>query len=1343
MASVTIYSFGPFRLDTEAEILFIEDEPVPIGRRPVALLRVLVENAGAPVSKTALLKSAWADVSVEESNLPVQIAALRKALGGTPGGGRWIETLPRRGYRFIGPLVASRQSSTVAKRHPSPAKRPATSQPEKADLQRSPLEPERRQLSILACELTCTDLDVEDMRDVVAAYQSCVGETGASFRGSVIRHLGHTVLLAFGYPIAHENDAEQAVLAGLALCRAVETLKVGRAALLRCRVGIATGLVIIGDPAGDARDHGAVGDAINVAARLQVSAQPGTVIVDAATRRMIVGLFDCQEIGQIGAGCPDLAYQVLRPGSLDSRFDALHAAALTPFVGRDEELALIARRWADVGRGQGRVVMITGEPGIGKSRLTRAAQEALGNEPHATLIFNSSPYHQGSAFNPIAAHLVRAAGIAHDDADLAKREKLSTLLRQSGGACDVEIGLISAILSIPADEPIPQPDQTPRQLKERTLSALEAWIDRSCARQPVLMLVEDLQWMDPTSLEWLTRIVEHADRLQLLLLATARPEFAAPWPNHRHITGLALSRLDAAEGWALIVGMTRGKSLPSRVIDQIVARTDGVPLFIEELTKTVLESGLLREAEDRYELTAPLPSIAIPSTLHASLLARLDRLEAAKDLAQIGAVVGREFSYSLIASVSGVAELGLRAALSQLVSAELVFQRGEPPDAMYVFKHALVQDTAYASLVRRRRRQLHGAIADALEAEFPQLLAIGQEARVPSLDEGGLVPVVAHHLTEAGQARRAVDYWLRAGEQALKRSANIEAAAHLAKGIGLIEALPASAETRFSNIRLNLALGAALQANKGVGAPETVRAYARARDLLHGRSSLRDHIAVLRGLWNGYFIQGRVREALDLLSHGKRLATRDNDAAAVALTNRLMGISLHMMGRFIEAKSHLEQSLEFYAADQRGNASAHFAYLTDDRIGAMSYYTRTLWLLGYPETARRVGTEALTGARARGHAMTIATALLSNLFVAMGTRDDQVEAIADELLRHSLENKLASYEFWATLFQGALIAGRRDPHGVEIMRRALAAAENVGSGLSRPMALGQLARAHASLDQVELASSALDEAIAAAEDMAVHEYAAELWRLRGEISLGAGKVAEAERDGGVSCRREPSATTLSKMVWSSWRRQKFRGDGPAGGWMSGRKQRALGVNSSPSAACPRREPVASAGDERELDAGAEDVDGRRWEGRQRPGLPALDPCGQCGSADGRAGSEPVHRSREHAVGGHARGAPPGSNRPGRGVPSDQSQLARRRGRQRRRRRVACRASASGSRLSSRSRSCIRRGRRWRPRSSPLPPAARGPPAAIGVWFRCRWLRWGSRCVCIPGPRHGAGRMAWA
>src|SRR5262249_40657428 len=568
-------------------------------------------------------------------------------------------------------------------------------------------EPERRQLTILSCKLLLparAALDPEDLRVIIKNYHQWVADTVDRFNGSIGSRGGTTVLAYFGYPAAHEDDAEQAVQAGLGLCTAVESLASNENVQLRRRVGIATGLVIAGEQGelGDAATRAVVGEAPSVAERLQALGQPGTVTIDGKTRRLIGNLFQCRDLATVD-GETDEAFQVL--GS--SRFNALRGTALTPFVGRDEELELVLRRWVEAKQGRGRVVVVTGEPGIGKSRLMRAVQDRLAAELHGPLIYQCSPHHQDSALYPVISQLLRAADIGREDIVNTRIDKLAALLTKSGGSKDDEMALLAALLSIPVGDRFPVPLLTPGQLKERRLGALTAWLYRLCGRQPMLMLVEDLHWIDPTSLELLTRVVEQADGIRLLLLVTARTEFEAPWPNHRHVLNVTLNRLDRTEGQALITGVSRGKALPSQVLDQIMMHTDGVPLFIEELTKTVLESDLLRETTDRYELIGPLPPLAIPTTLHASLLARLDRLATGKNVAQIGATIGRVFSYELVAAVSGLPEKDLTGALGQLIDAELVFQRGAPTHANYQFKHALVQDAAYGTLLRQPPRALH------------------------------------------------------------------------------------------------------------------------------------------------------------------------------------------------------------------------------------------------------------------------------------------------------------------------------------------------------------------------------------------------------------------------------------------------------------------------------------------------------------------------------------------------------------------------------------------------------------------------------------------------------------
>src|SRR5215467_6553463 len=671
------YAFGPFRLDAQGETLFRGTERVALSHRGVALLRILIDRAGAPVSKDVLMEAAWPGLAVEESNLTVQIAALRRALGEVPGGERWIETLPRRGYRFIGPIANTENTAVIERRIPA-AQHSEKQQAESLESPSSHEEPERRQLSIMSCELIWAGRDLEDRREVVRAYQSCVAKIADDFQGCLGKHVGNTLLVYFGYPVAHEDDAELAVRAGLELCAAVATLNVNTEMPLHCRIGIATGLVIIGDLVGKSEDRGVIGETPGVAAQLHMTAQPSTVVIDDATRRLIGKLFDCRDVGSIEAeaGSPVLAWQVLGIGTVYSRFEALRAAPLTQLVGREEELDLLLRRWTQAKAGEGRVVHITGEPGIGKSRLTQALVDCLVGDRHTRVQCHCSPYHIDSALHPIISHLLRAAGIEHTDAGEERLAKLEALLERSNSRLSETVPLLAPLLSIPLGEGYTPIDLGPQRRKERTLAAVIDHIAGLATEQSVLAVFEDAHWIDPTSLELLSLIIERLARLPVLLIITARPDFSLPWPTHRHVSVMALGRLGHREGAALVHRIAKAKALPTEVLNEIIAHADGVPLFIEELTKTVLEGGLLQEVDDRYVLPGPLPPLAIPSTLHASLLARLDRLASMKDVAQIGAAIGREFSFSMIAAVSGIPEQELAAALAKLVAAELIFQRG-------------------------------------------------------------------------------------------------------------------------------------------------------------------------------------------------------------------------------------------------------------------------------------------------------------------------------------------------------------------------------------------------------------------------------------------------------------------------------------------------------------------------------------------------------------------------------------------------------------------------------------------------------------------------------------------
>ena len=805
-------------------------------------------------------------------------------------------------------------------------------------------EAERRQLTVMFADLVgstalSTRLDPEDLRSVIGAYQKCVADTVAQFDGFVAKYMGDGVLAYFGYPQAHEDDAERAVSGALALIEAVPRLRTAHDVVLQVRIGIATGLVVVGDLIGEgvAQEHGVVGDTPNLAARLQALAEPGRVVISQSTRRINGGLFDYRDLGTInlkGFAEPVRAWQVLGASAAESRFEAQHETGLTPLVGRDEELELLLRRWRQVQDGEGRVVFLSGEAGIGKSRLSRAFEERLRGEAHTRLRYFCSPHHQDSALHPFTTQLERAAGFTREDAPEARLAKLQALLARSTTKPD-EIALIAEQLSLPTGGRYRLPELSPQRRKEKTLEALLAQLAGLAVQHPVLMLFEDAHWVDPTSLELLELTVERVQRLPVLLVITARPGFTPPWPGYAHVTMLSLMRLHRREAAALVNRVASGKALPEEVMKQILARADGVPLFVEELTKTVLESGLLREQDGRYLLSGPLSPLAIPTTLHASLMARLDRLAPVREIAQIGAAIGSEFSYPLLSAVAELSRDKLQEALGELVRSELVFCRGEPPQAVYTFKHALVQDAAYGMLLRAKRQQLHARIAEALRGRFLETVTAEPE-------------VLAHHYAQAGLAREASRYRLKAGQRAAARFANAEAIAHLTEGLNLAAGLPDTADRWRNELDLQVTLGEVLIAAKGFAAHEAGQAYVRARELCGKLGDTPQLASVAFGQFAFHVNRAEYGSASNVANDLVRLANRQNDTGALVVGHCMAGRSLWHRGEFRAARVELEQALGSY--DLQHSSSPIADYVRDPRVH-LDFLSTGLLVLGYLDQA--------------------------------------------------------------------------------------------------------------------------------------------------------------------------------------------------------------------------------------------------------------------------------------------------------------------------------------------------------------------------------------------------------
>jgi class 3 adenylate cyclase/predicted ATPase len=962
---------------------------------------------------------------------------------------------------------------------------------------------ERRQVTVMFSDLVGSTalsarMDPEDLREVISAYQKCVAETVRRFGGFVAKYMGDGVLVYFGYPQAHEDDAERAVRAGLELIAAVAGLKTR--APLQTRVGIATGLVVVGDliGSGEAQERGIVGETPNLAARLQGIAEPNTVVIAEGTRKLLGNLFELEDCGAKdlkGIAGPVRAWAALRASSAEGRFEALHASGLTDLVGREEELELLLRRWSRAKRGEGQVVLLSGEAGIGKSRLTAALLERLADEPHTRLRYFCSPQHTDSAFYPIIGQMERAAGMAHDDTPQARLDKLDALLAQTSTSPE-DAALFAEMLSLPNDGRYPALDLAPEQRRQKTLEALTAQLTGLARQKPVLMIVEDAHWVDPTSLEVFGRTVDQIKTLPTLLTVTFRPEFNAPWAGRSHVTSLALNRLGEREAAAIIARLVGNKELSADVMAEIVQRTDGIPLFVEEMTKAVLEAE--GEGEARRTVAAvPSPALAVPASLHASLMARLDRLGSAKEVAQIGAAIGREFSHALLAAVARKPEAELSAALDRLISAGLLSRQGVPPHATYLFKHALVQDAAYGTLLREPRRALHARITETLESQFTEIAESQPE-------------LLARHCTEAGLIEKAAGLWGKAGQRSLERSALVEAIEQLTRALGQIAALPSTPALRREEIKLQVALITPLIHIKGYAAPETKAAAEQARLLIEHAEAVGEPpedplllFSVLYSFWVLNYITFNGDVTRKLAAQFLTLAEKQGASGPLMIGDRVMGISLLSAGKMTQARAHFDHAMAIYDPAVHRPLATRFGQ--DNRVAVLSYRSWALWFLGLPQAAVADTDWALRDARAIGQAASLMYALThASLTQTFCGNYAIANAITDELVALASEKGTVFWKSQGMALHGQLSAlTGKASRAIETITAGVAAYRSTGSTVWVPLYLASLARAYADLGKFDDAWRSIREATSAIETTMERWWEAEVHRTAGEIALRA------------------------------------------------------------------------------------------------------------------------------------------------------------------------------------------------------------------------------------------------